>query len=98
MMANGSRSQMAKFERYLSKELMKALGTLSQSGGGATNWWQNVLASQDLRLGIRAGYLNVYAQGQSVFKVGSSNSSGLDREGKPQIELHYKYLLKPRLP
>jgi hypothetical protein len=97
MTASGSRSQMA-FERYLSKELLKALGELSQNGGRTTNWWQDVLASNDLRLGIRPGYLNVYAQGQSVFKIGSSTSSGVDREGKPRVELHYKYLLKPSLP
>jgi hypothetical protein len=69
---------MAKFERYLSKEMVEAMGKLSQSSRGATNWWQDVLASKDLHLGVRAGYLNVYAQGQSVFKIGSSNSSGLD--------------------
>jgi len=89
---------MVKFERYLSKEMVEALGKLSQSSRGATNWWQDVLASKDLHLGVRAGYLNVYAQGQSVFKIGSSNSSGLDEEGKPRVELHYKYLLKPSLP
>jgi hypothetical protein len=85
------------FERYLSDKLLEALIKL-QNSGGATNWWQDVLASKDLHLGIRAGYLNVYAQGQSVFKVGPGVSSGPDGESKPQVELHYKYLLKPSLP
>jgi hypothetical protein len=50
-----------------------------------------------LHIAIRGGYLNVYAKGQSVFKVGDGSSSGLARDGKPHIELHYKYLLKPKL-
>src|SRR5260370_30835734 len=98
MRASGSRSEMGKFERYLSKEMVEAMGKLSQSSRGATNWWQDVLASKDLHLGVRAGYLNVYAQGQSVFKIGSSNSSGLDGAGKPRVELPYQYLLTPNMP
>jgi hypothetical protein len=57
-----------------------------------------VLASKDLLIAIRAGYLNIYAQGQSVFKIGSSTSTGVDKAGNPLVELHYKYLLKPSLP
>lgn len=60
---------MAKFERYLSKELLESLGKLSENRRGPTNWWQDVLASKDLLIAIRAGYLNIYAQGQSVFKI-----------------------------
>lgn len=89
---------MAKFERYLSKELLESLGKLSESRRGPTNWWQDVLASKDLLIAIRAGYLNIYAQGQSVFKIGSSTSTGVDKAGNPLVELHYKYLLKPSLP
>jgi len=86
---------MPKFKRYLSPELITALSKLSQASANS-NWWQDVVASKDLFLAIRGGYLNAYAQGQSIFKIGSSSSSGVDREGKPIVETHYKYLLKPR--
>ncbi len=85
---------MAKFERYLPDNLLEQLKKLSQSTKGGRNWWQDVLASSDLKIAIRAGYLNVYAQGQSVFKI----SGGLGKGASPMVELHYKYLLKPSLP
>lgn len=85
---------MAKFERYLPDDLLEQLKKLSQGTKGGRNWWQDVQASSDLKIAIRAGYLNVYAQGQSVFKI----SSGLGKGASPLVELHYKYLLKPSLP
>lgn len=90
---------MAKFERFLSEQLLESLAKLSANNRGATNWWQDVLANKDLFfIAVRGGYLNVYAQGQSVFKIGSSSSTGVDSSGSPLVELHYKYLLKPSLP
>jgi hypothetical protein len=94
--ANGSRLEVAKFERGLPEALIASLGDLGKQS--SQNWWKDVLANKDLHIAIRGGYLNVYAKGQSVFKVGDGSSSGLGKDGKPHIELHYKYLLKPKLP
>jgi hypothetical protein len=88
--------EVAKFERWLPEALIASLGDLGKQS--SQNWWKDVLANKDLHIAIRGGYLNVYAKGQSVFKVGDGSSSGLGKDGKPHIELHYKYLLKPKLP
>jgi hypothetical protein len=47
-----------------------------------------------LLLAVRGGYLNAYAQGQSVFRIGP----GLDTDGNPVVLIHYKYLLEPDCP
>jgi hypothetical protein len=85
-----------KFERWLPSELIVSLGNLGKQS--SPNWWKDTLANKDLHIAIRGGYLNVYAKGQSVFKVGDGSSSGLGKDGKPIVQLHYKYLLKPTLP
>jgi hypothetical protein len=59
------------------------------------NWWQDVLGSKDLVLAVRGGYLNAYAQGQSILKIGSERGTGLDTDGNPVMEIHYKYLVEP---
>jgi hypothetical protein len=78
------------FARFLPKPLIEALASLANQG--TSNWWREILANTDLHLAIRGGYLNVYAKGQSVFKV----ELGDDR--RPVMTTHYKYLLKPRMP
>ena len=80
---------MAKFERTLSKELEAALRELAAMDD--SNWWKDVLDCKDLLLAVRGGYLNVYKAGQSIFKIGPEI---VDR--KPQVKIHYKYLVKPK--
>jgi hypothetical protein len=92
MTDNGLRCEMSYFKRGLSKELTEALGKLASETG--ENWWKEVLDSKQLLLAIRGGYLNAYAQGQSVFKIGP----GLDIGCKPAVLVHYKYLLEPSRP
>jgi hypothetical protein len=82
---------MTEFKRYLSDELLGALNKLADPEA-PPNWWQEVLDSKDLHLAVRGGYLNAYAQGQSVFKIGP----GLDN-GNPVVSINYKYLLEPSL-
>jgi hypothetical protein len=59
------------------------------------NWWKEVLANENLLLAVRGGYLNAYAQGQSIFKIGAENETGIDNDGNPVVSIHYKYLLEP---
>jgi hypothetical protein len=56
-----------------------------------------VLASPDLFLALRGGYLNAYVKGQSVFKIGLERGDGLDESGAPRVSIHYKYLIQPDL-
>lgn len=81
-----------KFKRCLSPGLLGALNQLADPEK-PSNWWQEVLDSKEILLAIRGGYLNAYAQGQSVFKIGP----GLDTDG-PVVLIHYKYLLDPSRP
>jgi hypothetical protein len=87
---------MSYFKRGLSKELIKVLDDLAAEPG--KNWWKEVLDSKKLLLAVRGGYLNAYAQGQSIFKIGAENGTGLDAAGNPVISIHYKYLLEPDCP
>jgi hypothetical protein len=83
---------MSYFKRGLSKELTEALDRLAAEP--SQNWWKEVLDSKKLVLAVRGGYLNAYAQGQSVFKIGAENGTGLDNDGNPKVSIHYKYLLE----
>jgi hypothetical protein len=87
-----------KFTRSLSPKLIEALSRLASSDRLKSNWWQEVLASKNLHLAVRGGYLNAYAKGQSVFKVGQKRGSGVDVNDRPIVSIHYKYLLRSVLP
>jgi hypothetical protein len=93
-MANGWRFSMTTFKRGLSKECNAALQALSREKGH--NWWKDVLASNELLLAVRGGYLNAYARGQSIFKIGSEHGNGM-ADGKPRVAIHFKYLIKRNL-
>lgn len=84
---------MSVFKRGLSNNLIDALQLRANDPGN--NWWKEVLAlakNKDLLLAVRGGYLNAYAKGQSVFKIGP----GVDG-GKPHVETHFKYLVVPEM-
>jgi hypothetical protein len=85
---------MKKFQKRLPNSLLAALEKLADPAEPA-NWWKEVLASEELFLAVRDGYLSAYADGQSVFKIGHESGTGLDREGNPVVAIHYKYLLEP---
>jgi hypothetical protein len=63
-----------------------ALQELSKQPG----WWQDVLHDPSLLVGIRNEYLNIYWQGQSIFKV-------TFKDGQVLASTHPKYLLNPDL-
>jgi hypothetical protein len=65
---------------------LKALETLAHQD----SWWKDVLADKSLIIGVRDEYLNVYWQGQSIFKVSFKG-------GKVTASTHEKYLLNPDL-
>lgn len=67
-------------------DFRKALEALAQQDG----WWKDVLADPSLIIGIRDEYLNVYWQGQSIFKVSFTG-------GRVTASTHEKYLLNPDL-
>jgi hypothetical protein len=82
---------MTEFKKYLTEELISVLDKLADPKS-ATNWWKDVLANRELLLAVRGGYLNAYAKGQSIFKIGP-----LISDGRPIVETHYKYLVTPEL-
>jgi len=86
---------MAEFVRSVPSQLVDALGKLAGEKG--PNWWKEILDNADLHLAIREDYLNIYAKGQSVFKIrlGKKASDGVRR---PVMTTHYKYLLIPTMP
>lgn len=65
---------------------LDALGDLAAKDG----WWREVVRDPSLIIGIRDEYLNVYWQGQSLFKVGFVH-------GAVTATTHPKYLLNPDL-
>ncbi|MDI3563915.1 hypothetical protein [Bradyrhizobium sp. Arg816] len=67
-------------------DFREALRALAQQDG----WWRDVLADPSLIIGVRDEYLNVYWQGQSIFKVSFKG-------GKVTATTHEKYLLNPDL-
>lgn len=75
------------FTRGIRKDdFREALEALAQQDG----WWRDVLADPSLIIGVRDEYLNVYWQGQSIFKVSFKG-------GKATATTHEKYLLNPDL-
>jgi len=71
------------FKRGLDDEFVTALNAEYKDG----RWWKGVVDDEDLILGIRAGYLNVYYRGNSLWRIRRCN-------GKLRVETHFKYLLK----
>lgn len=65
------------------------IGELERIAATAS-WWNDVLHDRDLIIGVRNEYLNVYWQGQSIFRVAYDG-------GKVRVSTHPKYLLNPGL-
>lgn len=53
--------------RSLDVEFLDALEALAAEP--VSNWWQDVLKSNELFIAVRRNYLNVYFQGASIFKI-----------------------------
>lgn len=66
--------------------MLDALAQLSEREG----WWRDVIRDPSLVIGIRDEYLNVYWQGQSLFRVAMKGS-------RITATTHPKYLLNPDL-
>jgi hypothetical protein len=77
-----------RFERGLDRDFMKKLRAVAIVSG----WFADVLADPDLILGIRKNYVNVYRQGQSLFKIERNGPTG-----PLKFSTHPKYLVDPRL-
>jgi hypothetical protein len=65
---------MPKFQKGLPTPLHEALERLADPAGPAS-WWKEVLASQDLFLAVRDGYLNAYADGQTFSRSGRGSTT-----------------------
>lgn len=74
------------FKRGVSDAFIEALRQLAKQ----ESWWREVLADPDLIIAGRDEYLNVYWQGQSLFRV-------LYNSNAVQARTHPKYLLDPAL-
>ena len=74
------------FKRGLSDAFLDALERLAEQG----SWWSDVLADTDLLIAVRNDYLNVYWQGQSLFRIGH-------KAGAVVASTHPKYLIDPGL-
>lgn len=66
--------------------MLDALARLSEREG----WWRDVIRDPSLVIGVRDEYLNVYWQGQSLFRVAMKG-------GRLTATTHPKYLLNPDL-
>jgi hypothetical protein len=84
-----------KFVRSLPREVRDELKKLADSA--QPNWWQEIQRNADLHVAVRENYLNVYTNGQSVFKIALDPAAPVTQ---PQLLMstHYKYLLKPNMP
>lgn len=74
------------FQRGLDADFMSALKGLTREDG----WFADVLADTELILGIRDNYLNVYWQGQSLYKICWTG-------GDVVVFTHPKYLVRSDL-
>lgn len=81
------------FERRLSDGALNLLRAMP-------DWWRDVLdhryvddggVERPLLIALRAGYLNVYVEGQSILKVGFGTSRG--ENSQVRCKLHRKYVL-----
>jgi hypothetical protein len=76
---------MGDFNRGIKNEaFLEALRELAAE----ESWWRDVLLDRSLIIAIRSEYLNVYWQGQSIFRVGFA-------KGRVTASTHPKYLLNP---
>lgn len=86
-----------RFERRLSKSEERAKAALEYLKKRPA-WWQNVLKARyndrPLLIAVRDGYLNAYADGQSVLKIRfRADGAGV----RPRCELHRKYVCGPNV-
>lgn len=72
------------FRRGLDDRFIDDLAQLAST----QSWWSDVLADRTLFIGIRDQYLNVYWQGQSIFRISRTNNRVL-------ATTHPKYLFNP---
>lgn len=77
---------MSKFDRSIGPELERAIAAEADRAG----WWRDVLDDRTLLIALRGTYLNVYWQGQSIFRV---TLQGL----RLNATTHEKYLVDPAL-
>jgi len=75
---------MCAFKRGLSQEFVELLNDAYKQGG----WWKKIADDEELFIGIRNEYLNVYFKGNSLLALSHDN-------GKLVGKTHYKYLLHP---
>ena len=75
------------FSRGLQVEFVEALNELYDQPG---SWWRRLVDDQGLFLAVRDNYVNVYWLGCSLLRL-------KPQEGGVFGEVHYKYLLRPRL-
>ena len=72
--------------RGVSEAFLDALDELAASPS-SSNWWRDVLASDDLFIAVRRNSLNVYYRGASIFKIDW-------QAGRVVPSTHVKYLLR----
>lgn len=76
------------FERGLGQEFISALKALANK----RSWFWDILQDSELILGIREEYMNVYVDGQSLFKIAWDS-----KNKKINVTTHPKYLVDPAL-
>lgn len=75
---------MSEFKRGLEDKLINCVKN-------ETSWWREVVEHPNLAIAVRHKYLNVYANGQSIFKISQ-------KSGTLVAETHYKYLVDRAAP
>lgn len=77
------------FTKYLSEEMINALNEEYRREAG---WWRVLADHPDTLIAIRNKYLNVYRNGCNIAKVAQRT------DGELTISVHYKFLLKKKIP
>ena len=76
------------FNRGLHRDFVGALNALYDEPG---SWWKALVEDKETFVGVRDNSVNVYYRGASLLRLKPSGTGGVAGE------VHYKYLVKPRL-
>ena len=76
------------FNRGLRQQFVDSLNALYAQPG---SWWKPLVDDKETFIGIRENSVNVYFRGASLLRLRPSGDRGV------AAEVHYKYLVKPRL-
>src|SRR3954447_21181506 len=82
----GAGPMMGRFKQHLDRKLVGSLNEQFRLPG--QNWWKDTVQRNDVAIGFRNRSMNVYVDGQSVFRISRSGTGTLS------AVVHWKFLRK----